>query len=176
MPYKWNGFRFFFVNSFMDIDKYLSLGVEKKLISIDYDNDKIIYEELNKSYKFSDPEEKVRASIYIILIEKYKYSPDVIELEVAVPRRTPNDSADIVVFTDTTKKQSHIVVEAKKEGVSQSEFLQAIEQGFGNANSLRSAYLLVSDFQKNSFIHMIDQTTNHQLHFRNNSMISLVGN
>tara|TARA_Y100000590_G_C15707277_1_gene1009088 strand:- start:62 stop:2548 length:2487 start_codon:yes stop_codon:yes gene_type:complete len=140
----------------MDIDKYLSLGVEKKLISIDYDNDKIIYEELNKSYKFSDPEEKVRASIYIILIEKYKYSPDVIELEVAVPRRTPNDSADIVVFTDTTKKQSHIVVEAKKEGVSQSEFLQAIEQGFGNANSLRSAYLLVSDFQKNSFYNILD--------------------
>lgn len=40
-------------------------------------------------------------------------------------------------------KKPYIVVECKKEGISQHEIKQAIEQAFGNANSLRSKYTML---------------------------------
>ncbi len=127
------------------VDKIIENGVKTKLLSIDLDEDNIVYEIQNKIYKFSNPEEKVRAITYINLVEKYNYSPYLIDFEVPVPRRTPNDLADIVVYKDDKKTQNYLVVENKKRNISDTEFNQAIEQGFGNANSLRAEYLLVSN-------------------------------
>nr|YP_009472854.1 hypothetical protein [Caulerpa manorensis]ARO74440.1 hypothetical protein [Caulerpa manorensis] len=126
-----------------DLNKILQNGIKAKLLSIDGDN--IIYEIQKKIYKFSDPEEKVRAVTYINLVNKYKYSPYLIDFEVPVPRRTPVDRADIVVYRDEKKTINYLVVENKKTNISDIEFYQAIEQGFGNANSLRANYLLVSN-------------------------------
>jgi type I restriction enzyme M protein len=67
------------------------------------------------------------------LIFSYGYLPERIELELTVPRRTPSDSADIIVFSDIERKKPYIVVECKKQTISEAEFVQAIEQGFGNA-------------------------------------------
>lgn len=64
-------------------------------------------------------------------------------LEVTVPRRTPNDWADIVVYEDEAMKKPYLVVECKKDGVTEAEFDQAIEQAFGNANSLKSKLAIV---------------------------------
>ena len=89
------------------------------------------------------PTEQVRAKFYMELIEKYGYKESHVDLEVRVPRRVPNDLADIVVYKNADHKQPYIVVECKKDGISDAEFKQAIEQAFGNANSLRSHYTLV---------------------------------
>jgi type I restriction enzyme M protein len=48
-----------------------------------------------------------------------------------------------VVYEDDEKKKPYIVVECKKDGISQAEMKQAIEQAFGNANSLRSKYTIL---------------------------------
>ena len=93
-----------------------------------------------KKYRFTDPEEKVRARYYIELIERYEYPENRIDLEVTVPRRTPSDFADIVIFQDDAKRNPYIVIECKKDGVSELEFEQAIEQAFGNCNSLSGHY------------------------------------
>ena len=96
-----------------------------------------------KSYNITDPEEQVRVSFYYELIKKYQYPKERIDLEVIVPRREPTDKADIVVYEDDEKKKPYIVVECKKDGISQAEIKQAIEQAFGNANSLRSKYTIL---------------------------------
>jgi type I restriction enzyme M protein len=49
-----------------------------------------------------------------------------------------------VVYEDDEKKKPYIVVECKKDGISQAEIKQAIEQAFGNANSLRSKYTILA--------------------------------
>ena len=59
------------------------------------------------------------------------------------PKRIPPDYADIVVFQDDDKKSPYIVVECKKDDISEMEFQQAIEQAFGNCNSLRGHYTAV---------------------------------
>jgi len=91
---------------------------------------------------WSDPEEKVRARTYVWLIIERDYLPDRIEVEVTVPRRTPSDRADIVLFLDDECRVPFLVVENKSEGVTAAEKRQAIEQAFGNANSLRASYTL----------------------------------
>jgi len=119
-------------------------GKQKGIISISDDNSKITYF-CSREYttSFRNPEETVRASYFVELVEDYNYPKENINIEHPVPRRTPEDRADIVVFEDDTLKKPYLVVECKKDGVSDAEFKQAIEQVFGNANSLRSKFASV---------------------------------
>ena len=128
------------------MEDIIKKGIEKGYIALNEDESRIQYftRPQTKSYKYSDPEEKVRAVVFLQLIFDYGYPINRIQLEVQVPRRTPNDWADIVVFNDDECLSPYIVVECKHKDVSEPEFLQAIEQGFGNANSLKAHYLLVT--------------------------------
>jgi len=129
----------------MNQTEYLKKAIEDKYIEIDTTKNRISYKtrEGIKSYPLNKPEEKVRTEFYSELIYKYKYEPKRMGLEVEVPRRKPSDWADIVVYEDDNGKKPYIVVECKKDGVSEAEIKQAIEQVFGNANSLRSKYAIM---------------------------------
>jgi type I restriction enzyme M protein len=121
----------------------VKFGLENGLIEISEKN-RVIYNCGKKhSEKYSDPEEKVRTLYFCELVRDYQYSSEYIEIEITVPRRTPEDRADIVVFEDQERKKPYLVVECKKDGISDTEFKQAIEQAFGNANSLRAKYAIV---------------------------------
>ena len=108
--------------------------------------EKIVYVSSdNHSENYNDPEEKVRAEFWAELIYKYEYPVDRIKVEVVIPDRLPTDRADIVVFSDDECKRPYAVVECKKEGVTDAEFNQAIEQGVGNATwvKLRADYVVI---------------------------------
>lgn len=99
----------------------------------------------NHSENYNDPEEQVRAEFWAELIYKYEYPATRIKVEVVVPDRLPTDRADIVVFSDDDCKRPYTVVECKKDGVTDAEFMQAIEQGVGNATwvKLRAEYVVI---------------------------------
>ena len=99
----------------------------------------------NHSENYNDPEEHVRAEFWAELIYKYEYPATRIKVEVVVPDRLPTDRADIVVFSDDDCKRPYAVVECKKDGVTDAEFMQAIEQGVGNATwvKLRAEYVVI---------------------------------
>lgn len=99
----------------------------------------------NHEEKYSDPEEQVRAEFWAELIYKYEYPANRIKVEVVVPDRLPTDRADIVIFSDDDCKRPYAVVECKKDGVTDAEFTQAIEQGVGNATwvKLRADYVVI---------------------------------
>ena len=124
--------------------KNVERGIAKKILSLSSDESKITYN-CSRHYteNFKDPEEKVRASYFVELILDFQYPAEKIDIEVIVPRRTPEDRADIVVYEDDELKKPFIVVECKRDGITDAEFKQAIEQAFGNANSLRSTYAVV---------------------------------
>lgn len=81
----------------------LKIGEEKRYISVSRDGSKITYLAQNFTDSFSDPEEKVRAELYVDLIEKYKYKPNknIIELEkhrkIGHPHKKTDIKMDIVV-------------------------------------------------------------------------------
>ena len=91
---------------------------------------------------FTDPEESVRAAIFAWLVIERGYDNTQIDVEVTVPRRTPSDRADIVLYEDEACLTPYLVVEVKPRGISDSEISQAVEQVFGNSNSLRAKYAL----------------------------------
>lgn len=103
-------------------------------------NQRIHYIDANHSERWSDPEEKVRAEFWAELIYKYEYPPERIGFEVNVPRRTPNDYADLVIFRDNELKSPWFVFECKRANVSDVEFNQSIEQACGNRASLGAQY------------------------------------
>ena len=71
---------------------------------------KIRYVAANHTERYADPEEQVRAEFWAELIYHYGYEPERIGFEFTVPRRTPSDRADIVVFHDREQKRPFSVI------------------------------------------------------------------
>ena len=94
--------------------------------------EKITYVAVNRTERYVDPEEKVRAEYWAELIYHYGYEPDCIGVEVTVPDRTPRDAADLVVFHDNKRTRPYAVIECKRDDITDSEFDQAVEQACGN--------------------------------------------
>jgi len=103
-------------------------------------NQQIHYIAANHKERFSDPEEPVRAEFWAELIYRLEYKPERIGFEVTVPRRTPSDWADLVIYHDDEQTRPFAVIETKKEGITDNEFLQAVEQACGNRASLGATY------------------------------------
>lgn len=106
----------------------------------DRNAERIKYKAASHSERWVDPEEKVRAEFWAELIYKYEYHPERIRFEVSVPRRTPNDFADLVIYSDAELKSPYFVFECKRADLSDAEFTQSIEQACGNRASLGAQY------------------------------------
>lgn len=106
---------------------------------------KITYLAVNQTERYSDPEEQVRAEFWAELIYRYGYEPNRIGVEISVPDRTPSDRADLVVFRDDQRKKPYAVIECKKDGITDAEFNQAVEQACGNGTwaKFRADYVMV---------------------------------
>lgn len=105
-----------------------------------------------RSYDWTDPEEWVRACSIAWLIIERGYPANRIKTEVTVPRRTPSDFADIVVYKDDACREPYLVVENKSSGQSRVDRVQAIEQLFGNCNSLRAPIGLYEEGSPEPFL------------------------
>ncbi|MGD0282678.1 MAG: N-6 DNA methylase [Dissulfurispiraceae bacterium] len=125
------------------IEKAIKDGHAK--ISGENKQQKITYIAVDQTERYFDPEEKVRAEFWAELIYRYGYEPNCIGIEVTVPDRTPSDRADLVVFHDETRKKPYAVIECKKDGISDAEFNQAVEQACGNGTwaKFRADYVMV---------------------------------
>ena len=106
---------------------------------------KIFYKAVDHSERYGDPEEKVRAEFWAELIYRNQYEPMRIGIEITVPDRTPSDRADLVIFHDNERKRPYAVIECKKDGVTDAEFNQAVEQAYGNGTwaKFRADYVMV---------------------------------
>ena len=123
-------------------EKILIDGERKGYFRVFNDGAKIEYLPSGHKENLSDPEEKVRAEYYFDLLEKYHYPAKRIELETEMPARVPRFFADIVIYEDDAKKKPYIVVECKKDGISDAEFEQATKQAIGNARVLHAPFAI----------------------------------
>lgn len=131
-------------------DPLIISAVQRNLIELH--GDRITYNVHQKrAYSWTDPEEWVRARTIAFLVLEKSYTPQSIKVEVIVPRRTPSDFADVVVYEDERCQTPYLVVENKRERLSSADKAQAIEQLFGNANSLRARIALFDNWEESVF-------------------------
>lgn len=115
---------------------YIKIGIEKKIISFNKDMSRITYVFQNKERNFNNPEEKVQAETFLRLILDYNYPENRIKQFVPVTMGREVKEADIVVYEDNMCMSPHILVECKRQEVSEAEYQQAIEQAYSYAFAL----------------------------------------
>ena len=115
---------------------YIQIGIDKGLISFNEDKSRITYIFQKKERNYNNPEEKVQAETFLRLILDYNYPVSRIRQFVPVTMGSDIKEADIVVYDDEMCLAPHIVVECKRQDVSEAEFLQAVNQAYSYAFSL----------------------------------------
>ena len=115
---------------------YIQIGIDKGLISFNEDRSRITYIFQRKERNYNNPEEKVQAETFLRLILDYNYPENRIRQFVPVTMGSDIKEADIVVYDDEMCLAPHIVVECKRQDVSEAEFLQAVNQAYSYAFSL----------------------------------------
>jgi len=132
-------------------EKNIKRGVEAGIVSFNEDKTKITYA-CSRAYTtgFKNPEEKVRASYFCELVLDYAYPKEKIDFEIGT--KPDLDKADIVIYEDEELKEPYLVVECKKDGITDTEYKTAINQAFRYANYLRAKFAsVVAGNTKTSF-------------------------
>ncbi len=126
-------------------------GIKKGLIKLDDEQKYITYINQNKKRNYSNPEEQVQAETFLKLVLTYGYDQKRIRLFVPVVMGSSTKEADIIVYNDDGHKSPHIVVECKKQEVSELEFTQAVEQGFSYAVAEGAKYVWITSGIKDEY-------------------------
>lgn len=145
---------------------YLQSGIDKGFISFNEDKSRITYVHQNKERNYNNPEEKVQAETFLKLILDYNYPVSRIRQFVPVTMGREVKEADIVVYADEMCLCPHILVECKRQEVSEAEYQQAIEQAYSYAFALPSdvKYVWVTSGIKSDYFEVDkSQNTRNQL-------------
>lgn len=140
---------------------YIKIGLEKGIISFNEDMSRITYVYQNKQRNYNNPEEKVQAETFLRLALDYNYPVNRIKQFVSVTMGREVKEADIIVYKDDMCLEPYILVECKKQEVSEAEFQQAINQAFGYAYATAGElkYVWVTSSIKSEFFE-VDQSSN----------------
>lgn len=140
---------------------YIQIGVDKGFISFNEDRSRITYIFQKKERNYNNPEEKVQAETFLRLILDYNYPENRIRQFVPVTRGSETKEADLIVYDDELCLTPRIVVECKRQDVSEAEFLQAIEQAYSYAYFLPSdvKYVWVTSGIRNEY-YEVDKNQN----------------
>lgn len=131
--------------------KLISRGIEENLISINEETNYITYIHQKKSRNYKNSEEQVQAIIFLKLVLEYNYPVEHIRQFVTVQMGSGKKEADIIVYNDKEHLSPYIVVECKKEDITELEFISAVEQGFSYAVSEGAKYVWTTSGIKDEY-------------------------
>jgi type I restriction-modification system DNA methylase subunit len=108
-----------------------------------------MHQKIRRNYE--NPEEKVQAAVYQKLVRDYGYPPPLIRLFVPVRMGSDNREADLIVYKDEKHLTPFVVVECKKDDVSELEFQRAVDQAFSYAVAEGASYVWITSGLKNEY-------------------------
>ena len=108
----------------------IDIGIEKGLIKFDEEKNFITYIHQNKKRSYNNPEEKVQAETFLTLIINYGYPVNRIKLFVSVQMGAETKEADIIIYADDDCHETYILVECKKEEITDQQFKTAVDQAY----------------------------------------------
>lgn len=141
----------------------LRQGIKKGLIQLDESANTLTYIHENIRRNYNNPEELIEVDTFLRIILTYRYPVKRVRLFVPVTMGSDKREADIVVYNDDECKQPFIVVECKRQEVSEAELIQAVNQGFSYAYALAGTikYLWVTSGLKNQYYRVDKDKKDH---------------
>ena len=135
----------------------LETGIEKGLISFDPEKNFVTYVHQNKKRSYSNPEEKVQVETFLSLILIYNYPVNRIKLFQTVQIGSRGTEADVIVYEDDECECTYIVVECKKEDITDQEFNIAVDQAYSYAVAEGGKYVWTTSRIKNQYYEVPDK-------------------
>lgn len=128
-------------------------GQKNNLIKISEDFSTITYINQNISRNYNNPEEKIQAETFCELVLTYNYPVEQVKQYVKVTVGSDVKEADIIVYNDKECKKPHIIVECKKDTITEQEFRQAVRQAYAYAFATAGTvkYIWVTSGIKNEY-------------------------
>ncbi len=140
-----------------------NVGIENGLIRFDDEKNFVTYIHQNKKRSFNNPEEKVQLEAYLSLILISGYPVHRIKLYSSVQIGSRTTEADIIVYEDDDCESTYIVVECKKEDVSDQEFNIAVDQAYSYAVAEGGKYVWTTSRIKNQYYEVPDKKPRAEL-------------
>lgn len=147
------------------MNNLLQRGIQDHIIVIDERRDLVTYLPQGKQRKLSNPEEAVQIASYLSLVYDYGYPVERVIVSDPVKMGSAKKEADIVVYDDDALTSPHIIVECKKQGISEAAFDEAIEQGISYAAPTRADFVWATSGDRNAYFRV-----NHERIYERNPM------
>ena len=129
----------------------IELGIEKGIIKFDEEQNFITYIQQNKKRNYNNPEEKVQAETFLTLVLIYGYAEKRIKQFVSVQMGSETKEADLIVYNDDDCHSTHILVECKKEDLTDQQFNIAVDQAYSYAVAEGAKYVWTTSRIKNQY-------------------------
>ena len=137
----------------------IDTGIQKGLIRFDEDKNFITYIHQNKKRNYKNPEEIVQAHTFLTLILIYGYSETRIKQFVPVQMGSETKEADLIVYADDKCQSTYILVECKKEDITDQQFNIAVDQAYSYAVAEGAKYVWTTSKIKNQYYEVPDKKT-----------------
>lgn len=135
----------------------IDTGIEKGLIKFDENRDFITYILQNKKRNYNNPEEKVQAETFLTLVLIYGYSEKRIKQFASVQMGAETKEADLIVYNDDELEETYILVECKKEDLTDQQFNIAVDQAYSYAVAEGAKYVWTTSRIKNQYYEVPDK-------------------
>lgn len=129
----------------------IETGIEKGLVRFDEEKNFITYIHQNKKRSFNNPEEKVQAEAFLTLVLIYGYPVNRVKNYVSVQMGSETKEADIIVYEDDECVSTYIVVECKKQDITDQEFNKAVDQAYSYAVAEGGNFVWTTSRIKNEY-------------------------
>ena len=104
-----------------------------------------------------DPEEKIQAITFVKLILEYNYPQEQIKQFQPVQMGSSIKEADIILYSDKDCKSPYIIVECKKQDISDLEFQSAVNQAFSYAVAEGAKFVWITSGLKDEYYQVLDE-------------------
>lgn len=135
----------------------IDTGLEKGLIRFDEERNFITYVHQNKKRNYNNPEEKVQAETFLTLVLIYGYPENRIKQFIPVQMGSETKEADIAVYSDDECEETYILVECKKEDLTDQQFNIAVDQAYSYAVAEGAKYVWTTSRIKNQYYEVPDK-------------------
>lgn len=135
----------------------IDTGIETRLIRFDEDRNFITYIHQNKKRNYNNPEEKVQTETFLALVLIYGYPENRIRQFVPVQMGSETKEADIIVYSDDDCHETYILIECKKEDLTDQQFNIAVDQAYSYAVAEGAKYVWTTSRIKNQYYEVPDK-------------------